>query len=84
MPKAILEFNLDEPSEQLAHKRAICATDAYLTLYDFRERLFREIKRLEDSDLTSELVKLKFLRQILDQFNESTEKYRIDIDEDLE
>jgi len=37
--KAVLKFDLDEPGDRLAHKRATNATDAYITLYKIGEEL---------------------------------------------
>lgn len=45
MPKAILEFNLDEPSEEMAFKRAMKATDVYLCLWDLSEEVFRPARK---------------------------------------
>jgi hypothetical protein len=32
--KAVLEFDIDDPSDNKAHRRAIAATDAFLALHD--------------------------------------------------
>jgi len=37
--KAILEYDLDNPDERLAHKRAVSATDAYIALLRIREAI---------------------------------------------
>jgi len=37
--KAILEFDLNDFHDKLAHKRCINATNAYLCLFDIREKL---------------------------------------------
>ena len=34
MSKGILEFNLDDPYDRSAHKRAVSATDAYIAFHD--------------------------------------------------
>ncbi len=41
MAKATLEFNLDEPFEKSAFKRACNATDAYLVIHSIANELFR-------------------------------------------
>ena len=42
--KAILEFDLDDYSDKLAHKRAVSATDAYLVLHDLDNELRSMLK----------------------------------------
>lgn len=42
--KAILEFDLNEHHDKLAHNRAVKATNAYLALYDL-EMEFRNITK---------------------------------------
>ncbi len=42
--KAILEFDLDEHEDRLAHKRAISATDVYLALHDIDNEFRKMIK----------------------------------------
>lgn len=37
--KAILEFNLDEPDDALAHMRCIKALDMALVIFSFKEHL---------------------------------------------
>jgi hypothetical protein len=37
--KAILEFDLDERFDMLAHKRCVNATNAYIALFKIREQL---------------------------------------------
>lgn len=39
MPKAILEFNLDDPYEVNAHTRAIKATSVYIALHEIKANL---------------------------------------------
>jgi hypothetical protein len=39
MAKAILEFDLSDRYDTLAHKRAIMSTDVYLALHDFDNEL---------------------------------------------
>lgn len=44
MPKAILEFNLDDKYEKEAHMRAVKADKAYGAIYDILE-MFRTIRK---------------------------------------
>lgn len=39
MPKAILEFNLDDPHERNAHARAVKSTSAYIALSEIQNSL---------------------------------------------
>lgn len=50
--RAILEYDLNDSSEGLAHKRAISATDAYLVLLNLDQELRQKIKYEE---LTEEI-----------------------------
>lgn len=45
MAKGILEFNLDEPADKLAFKRANNSTDAYLVLFAIANDLFRPARK---------------------------------------
>lgn len=42
--KAVLEFDLDKTEDRNAHKRAISATDMYLTVHEFFEYLRKRLK----------------------------------------
>lgn len=48
--KAILEFNMDDPSDRLEHKRAIAATDAYIALTEIANQVFRPARKHGYSD----------------------------------
>lgn len=51
--KAILEFNLDEPGDAEAHRRAIKALDIMLALWEYDKYLRGQLKYNEEG-LTSE------------------------------
>jgi len=58
MPKAILEFNLDEPYEENAFKRAFNSTNAYICIHSFEEYLrslekYDHYKRYFTSDMSA-------------------------------
>ena len=38
--KAVLEFDLDDHSDSLAHRRAIAATDAFLALHNINDMIY--------------------------------------------
>ena len=46
--KAILEFNMDEFDDMVAHKRAVKSLDVLLVLYDFDQHLRSELKYNEN------------------------------------
>lgn len=46
--KGLLEFNLADPYEQNAHKRAIHATDAYLVIHSLMYDTIRKMLKYED------------------------------------
>lgn len=48
--KAILEFNLEEPYEEQAHRRAVKSLDAYLAIYDIAQEIFRPHRKHGYSD----------------------------------
>lgn len=43
--KTKLEFDLDDPSDRLAHRRAMLATDAYIALNDIANLIFRPARK---------------------------------------
>jgi hypothetical protein len=49
MAKGILEFDLTEPFEHSAFKRAAHATDAYLALHDIQQDMLRKRYKYDDS-----------------------------------
>jgi len=52
--KATLTFNLDDPHDSLAHKRAINATNAYLVIFDVLNDVFRKRIKYGELDFDSE------------------------------
>ena len=59
--KAILEFNLDDVSDRLAHKRCVNATNAYIALFEVNEKL-RQINKYGDG---TDKVDVGELREII-------------------
>jgi len=49
--KAKLEFDLDDPSDKKAHKRAVTATNAFLALYDIDNMLRDYTKYRKEIDV---------------------------------
>lgn len=74
MAKAILEFDLNEPDDKEAHKRAVKSLDMALALWDMDQYLRSQIKYSDEYELTDEQYKTldetrEKLHQILSEYN---------------
>lgn len=49
--KAILEFDLNEPDEREAHKRAVKADDLFTAIHEFDQYLRTEIKYVDHHEI---------------------------------
>ena len=78
MAKATLEFDLNDPDDAMSHKRAVHATDAYLSLYDFSQYLFR-IGMHEELSVEQESL----VEAIQNHFYEDLEIHGINLDRDI-
>jgi hypothetical protein len=76
--KAILEFNLDEQDDEMAHKRAVKSLDMALTLWDIDGYLRGQIKHAPDSMSPEVYGTLQDVRRKL---YEIMSKHSIDLDE---
>ena len=76
--KAILEFNLDEQDDKMAHSRAIKSLDMALALWSMDEYLRGGIKHAPDSMPAEVYVMLQSVR---DKLHQTMSKYNIDLDE---
>jgi len=73
--KVILEFDYEEASDRLAHKRAISATDVYLALYEISNKLrtmrkyghFDDIKLNDDQFIIIDKFEDYFYEQLKDR-----------------
>lgn len=87
MAKGILEFNLEEPFEENAFKRATKATDAYLALFDIANNLFRPYRKHGYAD--QQMQKLfddneamyDLMEKLEEMFYEIMERYNVSLDE---
>ena len=71
--KAILEFNLTDPDDNIAHLRCIKSTDMAIALWQIR-MLRKELEWMEDNkELTTENVMSKIF-EILDDHNVNTDE----------
>lgn len=85
--KALIKFNLDDPMDAMAHRRAISATNAYLVLLAVREELFRPARKhgyLDDQELNklieSEEVTTAIGR-LESKFFDIMERYSVSLDD---
>jgi hypothetical protein len=96
--KAILEFDLEDSSDKLSHRRAVNATNAYIAMHEFSNVLRRYLKYNKDispgskwalpegyhvlTEQESELI-LHVIKQISHEYNDILKDSKIDL-EDLE
>ena len=76
--KAILEFNLDEQDDRVAHLRAVKALDVAIALWDIEQHLRAQTKYAPDS-MSSEVYDA--LQETRDKFYEIMNERSIDLDE---
>ena len=77
MAKGILEFDLNEPDDATAHKRAVKALDLCLALLDIEQEFRKQIRYNES--LTEEAI--ESLNNMRESYFEIKSKYNIDLDE---
>jgi len=56
--KATLSFNLDQPEEKLALKRALNATNAYIVFHELTYKTFRNILKYDSDSLSPETIQV--------------------------
>lgn len=78
MAKAILEFDLNEPDDIIAHKRAVKATDLALAIWSI---VHNTKKGLEWSMEGKEMDKYDALEMVYDKIYEILDENNISIDE---
>ena len=76
--KGILEFDLDEPFDRVAHMRATKATNMASALWDMDQYLRSQTKYAPDS-MPSEVYGA--LQETRDKLHEIMSEYSIDLDE---
>lgn len=92
--KAILEFDLNEPDEEQAHKRAVKSTDAYLALWTTGQEVFRPHRKhgyndpkimqwLEHPDEQISNATYEVIERLEEMYYEILHKYSINLDEEL-
>jgi len=78
MAKGILEYDLNEPDDIVAHKRAVKATDMTMALWDITHNTK---KGLEWSMEGKEIDKYDALEMVFEKIHEILNAYNIDTDE---
>jgi hypothetical protein len=79
MAKAILKFDLDNPDDQMAFKRATKATDMAIALFEITHNMQRQVESMYGTDCTAEDWDL--VDKIFDLIHEKIEGQNINIDE---
>lgn len=70
MPKAILEFDLNDHEDKLAHRRAVKATDASFALFELDQWLRNKIKHEDRSEF----------QEVRDQLHDTLAYYDVDLE----
>ena len=78
MAKAILEFDLNEPDDVIAHKRVAKSLDMVVALWTI---IYNTKKGLEWSLEDKELNKYEVLDLVYDRINEILEEHNIKLDD---
>lgn len=83
MAKAILEFNLDDPDDVIAFKRANKALDMAMVLFEiqnnFKKKCMRELEAKEEFGIKMEAY--DGVQFVIDNLFELLNEYNIDTDE---
>jgi hypothetical protein len=79
MAKAILEFDLDNPDDQMAFKRATKATDMAIALFEITHNIQRQVESMYGAQ--NEEVDWDLMDIIFDLIHEQLEDRNINIDE---
>ena len=77
MAKAILEFDLNEPDDVQAHKRAVKALDMAMALWDMDEYLRQQLKY--NDKITGEVYDA--LDKAREQLRDFMNNHNVDLDE---
>ena len=78
MAKAIIEYNLNDPDDVMAHKRAIKSDDMAFALWEI---IHNTKKGLEWSMENKEIDKYDALELVFDKIHEIISEHNIDLDD---
>lgn len=69
--KAILEFDLNDPDDRIAHLRAVKSLDMSLVLWEMENNCYKKITTDEDENMYTQGVieTLEHLRNLMDKHN---------------
>jgi hypothetical protein len=79
MAKVILEFDLDNPDDQMAFKRATKATDMAITLFEITHNIQRQVESMYGAQ--DKQIDWDLMDDIFDLIHEQLEDRNINIDE---
>lgn len=79
MAKAILKFDLDNPDDLMAFKRATKATDMAIALFEITHNIQRQVESMYG--VQNEEVDWDLMETIFDLIHEKIEDQNINIDE---
>ena len=68
--KAILEFNLDEPDDIIAHRRCVKALDMALALWTIRYNLFKDCEHAIEFNLPKDASAYQGMEVVFNKLNE--------------
>ena len=83
MAKAILEFNLNDYDDNMAHKRAVKSTDLALALWEIEMNLRKKLEReLESKELKNEDVEVyDVIDMCMENIMNTIRDYNIDVED---
>ncbi len=83
MAKAILEFDLNEPDDRMAHLRAVKSLDMASFIFQLTSNTKRELEReLETYEFQNiQLKDYEVLNKVFEKIHEMVDEYGINIDE---
>ena len=80
--KAILEFNLDDKEDLMAHKRAVKSLDMACVLFEIRSNLRRRLEDYIENNKPQNSHML--LEQMFEEINNEFDEHNINLDELIE
>lgn len=81
MMKGILEFNLDDPDDKMAHKRCVKSLDMALAFWDIFYETKRYIEDALETDDCKNYDKWEAMDFIYKALSDKMEEYHLDLEE---
>lgn len=85
--KAILEFNLDNKDDKMAHLRAIKSLDMACVLFELTHNLQKQLRNKIDSSAFNDTIQssmIIMLDEVFDEINRLMESNNVNLDELIE